>query len=106
GRLAGARDAYEESIVASRGRFAPAQYRLGLLMTRAGNYTRAAQLFKDAIRRPGDHLPASHNNLGVILAWTGHLKDAEFQFKISLRLTGGTLEDASQNLKLCRYLLA
>jgi hypothetical protein len=75
-------------------------------MARAGNYTRAAQFFKDAIRRPGDHLPASHNNLGVILAWTGHLKDAEFQFKIALRLTGGTLEDASQNLKLCRYLLA
>lgn len=105
-RFAEARNAYEESIVASRGDFAPAQHRLGLLMTRAGNYTRAVRLYKDAIRRPGDHLPASHNNLGVILAWTGHLKEAEVEFKIALRLTDGTQEDASHNLKLCRYLLA
>jgi hypothetical protein len=36
----------------------------------------------------------------------GHLKEAESQFKIALRLTGGTLEDANHNLKLCRYLMA
>jgi hypothetical protein len=36
----------------------------------------------------------------------GHLKEAESQFKIALRLTRGTLEEANLNLKLCRYLMA
>jgi Tfp pilus assembly protein PilF len=51
-------------------------------------------------------VPASHNNLGVMLARLGRLSEAQREFETALRETGGDFEDAIRNLKLCRSLLA
>jgi tetratricopeptide (TPR) repeat protein len=106
GREASAREAYLKSIADSRGDFAPAQFRLGLLMLGKGDYSSGARLFREAIKRPGEHLPASHNNLGVVLASNGQLREAEFEFESALQLSSGALAVAAQNLELCRHLMA
>jgi len=106
GRPAEARAAYLKSIADSRGDFAPAQFRLGLLLLQNGDYSMGARLFREAIKRPGEHLPASHNNLGVVLASTGRLREAEREFEKALQLTRGTFGVAAQNLELCRHLMA
>jgi len=106
GRTAEARTAYLKSIADSRGDFAPAQFRLVLLMLQNGDYSTGARLFREAIKRPGEHLPASHNNLGVVLASTGRLIEAEREFEKALQLTRGAFGLAAQNLELCRHLMA
>jgi Flp pilus assembly protein TadD len=85
--------------------FGPAIYRLGLLKAQAGEFKRAAELFRDAASRNGPHVPASHNNLGVVLARLGFLKEAEKEFAIALKASDGVFEDAAYNLKLCRSLM-
>jgi tetratricopeptide (TPR) repeat protein len=104
GRFAAAKEAYKKAINSSHG-VAPAQFRLGLLNAQDGDHAAAMRLFKEAIRRPGEHLSASHNNLGVVLAQLGRLAEAEHEFKTALRLSDGAFEDAEQNLKLCREAL-
>lgn len=106
GRFAEAKEAFKQAINSSQGNFAPAQFRLGLLNAQDGDHSTAMRLFKEAIRRPGAHLSASHNNLGVVLAQLGRLQEAEHEFKTALRLSDGALEDAAENLKLCREALA
>ncbi len=50
-------------------------------------------------------MPASHNNLGVMLARLGFLKEAEKEFVIALKHSEGAFDDAAHNLKLCRSLM-
>jgi tetratricopeptide (TPR) repeat protein len=85
--------------------FGPAIYRLGLLEAKAGEFKKAAALFRDAGLREGRHVPASHNNLGVMLAKLGFLKEAEKEFAIALKSADGVFADAAHNLKLCRSLI-
>jgi len=105
-RLIEAKEAYRQSIVASEGEYGPAHYRLGLLTSIDGDYEVAAACFRKAIARAGAHVPASHNNLGVMLAHQGRLIEAGREFEIALKQTNGNFDDAAQNLKLCRSLLA
>ena len=99
-RLAEAQLAYQQAS-----NFAPAIYKLGLLAAKAGEFKKAADLFRDAASREGQHVPASHNNLGVVLARLGLLNEAEKEFVIALKTSDGAFEDAAHNLKLCRSLL-
>ena len=101
GRLAEAKQAYARA----RTNFAPAIYRLGVLEARSGELTKAADLFRDAASRKGRHVPASHNNLGVMLARLGLLKEAEKSFIVALKESDNRLDDAAHNLKLCRSLM-
>jgi tetratricopeptide (TPR) repeat protein len=64
-----------------------------------GNYPKASYALGIA------HRAASHNNLGVMLAQLGMLKDAEAEFVMALKRSAGTLDDAALNLKLCRSLI-
>jgi tetratricopeptide (TPR) repeat protein len=100
GKLNEAKLAYQQAM----NRFAPAIHRLGLLEANAGEFKKAAALFKDAASRNGQHVPASRNNLGVMLARLGFLKEAEKEFEIALKETKGRFDDAAHNLKLCRSL--
>jgi tetratricopeptide (TPR) repeat protein len=102
GRFAEARAAYQH---ASRHDFAPATYKLGLLEAKAGEFKKAADLFRDAASREGQHVAASHNNLGVMLARLGFLEEAEKEFVIALKSSDGVFDDAAHNLKLCRALM-
>lgn len=101
GRLAEAKQAYTRA----GNNFAPAIYKLGVLEATAGEFTKAADLFRDAASRKGEHVPASHNNLGVMLARLGLLKEAEKSFIVALKSSNNRLEDAAHNLKLCRSLM-
>jgi tetratricopeptide (TPR) repeat protein len=100
-RLAEAKQAYARA----GNHFARAIYKLGVLEATAGEFTKAADLFRDAASRKGEHVPASHNNLGVMLARLGLLKEAEKSFIVSLKSSNNRLEDAAHNLKLCRSLM-
>ena len=77
-----------------------------MLAARAGDDTLAASHFREAIRRPKGKFPASHNNLGVMLARAGRLAEAEREFEAALRQSDVPFEEAAGNLKLCRKLLA
>jgi tetratricopeptide (TPR) repeat protein len=103
GRTAEAKAAYEQ---ASQREFAPATYRLGLIEAKSGDFKAAAALFREAAARAGEHVPASHNNLGVMLARLGFLKEAEQEFAIALKASNGHFDDAAHNLNLCRSLTA
>ena len=93
--------AYEQ---AARGKFAPATYRLGVLEAKAGEFEKAAAFFREAAAHAGEHVAASHNNLGVMLARLGFMKDAEREFLIALKAADGHYDDAAYNLNLCRGL--
>ena len=99
-RFTEAKLAYEQAS-----RLAPAIYKLGLLAAQAGELKKAAELFRNAAAREGRHVPASHNNLGVVLARLGFMKEAENEFVIALKSSDGVFEDAAHNLKLCRSLM-
>ena len=101
GRLTEAKQAYEQA----RNDFAPAIFKLGVLEATAGELRKAADLFRDAASRKGQHVPASHNNLGVMLARLGFLKEAEKSFIVALKESDNRLADAAHNLKLCRSLM-
>ncbi len=98
--------AYEQALVAATGDYPPAHYRLGLIAANAGDIQVAAALFRKALNRSGDHVIASHNNLGVMLARMRQLKEAEKEFAIAFRLSNGEFSDAAHNLDLCRRLLS
>ena len=104
GRSTEARAAYEQALSASNRQFAPATYRLGLLEARAREFEKAAALFKEAASHAGKHVPASHNNHGVMLVRLGFLKEAEKEFDNALKTSDGRLADAAHNLNLCRSL--
>jgi len=101
GRPTEARAAYQD---ASNRQFGPATYRLGLLEAQAGEFEKAAALFKEATSRPGKHVPASYNNHGVMLVQLGFLKEAEKEFDNAIKASNGSLAEAAHNLNLCRSL--
>lgn len=106
GRSLEARAAFEQAVSASNRQFAPATYGLGLIEANAGEFSKAAALFKEASSHAGLHVPASHNNYGVMLARLGFLKEAEQEFVNALKASEGRLADAVHNLNLCRSLTA
>ncbi|MBV9929256.1 MAG: tetratricopeptide repeat protein [Acidobacteria bacterium] len=98
-----ARAAYEQA--AKKG-YALAHYKLGMLAARAGDGESAAGHFREAIKLSKDKFPAGHNDLGVVLARAGRLSEAEREFEAAVRQSDAPFEEAAQNLKLCRKLLA
>jgi Tfp pilus assembly protein PilF len=72
----------------------------------AGELEKAAALFKEAASHAGKHVPASHNNHGVMLVLLGNVKEAEQEFDNALKASDGRLAEAALNLSLCRSLTA
>jgi tetratricopeptide (TPR) repeat protein len=105
GKLSEAGVAYEQTLYASGGKYPLANFRLGLLASRTDLLT-ASAFFRKALEHSGEHVPATHNNLGVMLARMHRLTEAEKEFVAALRLTHGDYHDAVYNLKLCRQLIA
>jgi tetratricopeptide (TPR) repeat protein len=97
GKTTEARNAYEQA----RRELPRATYRIGVLEAKAGEFEKAAALFREAAARAGEHVPASHNNLGVMLARLGYLKEAEQEFILALKASQGRFDDAAHNLNLC-----
>src|SRR5262245_19812091 len=95
GKLRDARAAYERAIAAAHGDYPRAQYRLGLIAATAGDVQNAAALFRKALNRSGEHVIATHTNLGVMLARMNRFKEAETEFAIAVRLSHGEFSDAA-----------
>ena len=98
-----AKEAYRQAAVSVGSETNAAHFRLGLLFASENDYERAAIHFRNAIS--GERTPGSHNNLGVMLALKGLLREAEREFEVALRQSGGAFSDAAYNLKLCRSLM-
>jgi tetratricopeptide (TPR) repeat protein len=99
-----AKEAYRQAVAAlGSSETGTAHFRLGLLLASENDYESAAIHFTEAIA--GETTPGSHNNLGVMLALSGRLHEAEKEFEVALKQAGGTFADAAHNLKLCRSLL-
>jgi tetratricopeptide (TPR) repeat protein len=105
GNLKEAEVAYEHTLYAAGGNYPLANFRLGLLASSKDLLT-ASAFFKKALDHSGEHIPATHNNLGVMLARMHRLTEAEKEFVAALRLTRGDYKDAAYNLRLCRRLIA
>ncbi len=71
-----------------------------------GDDRAAVDLFRAANAHAKDRFPASHNNLGVLLARMGRLPEAEREFALALKQSDGKFDEAAYNLKLCRARLA
>ncbi len=110
-RTAEAIDFYRRAIAARHGHYPRASYALGVAFEEQGQLTEAEEAYRQSIIESrgeystGLHVPASHNNLGVMLARLGRLREAQHEFEIALSQTGGAFDDATRNLKLCRSLL-
>lgn len=100
-----ARQAFALAVEQSNGQHAEALFELGLLSARAGHYETAITEFRQALKH-GAHLsPSIHNNIGIMLALTGHATEALQQFTLACQKSNRKLVEADHNLKLCRRLL-
>jgi tetratricopeptide (TPR) repeat protein len=104
-KLLEAEAAYKQSLFASEGDYPLANFRLGLLASKK-DWRVASEFFRKALKHPGEHVAATHNNLGVMLARMRRLAEAEKEFVAALRQSRGVFHDAAYNLKLCRHLLS
>jgi tetratricopeptide (TPR) repeat protein len=89
--------------------YAPAYFRLGLTAAQQDDFAGAVLLFRQALSGSRAAFPSAHNNLGVALARTGRLHEAEREFATAIRQDRGEgrarFPEAQQNLELCRSLL-
>ena len=77
---------------------------LGLLAMNEGDDRAAEEHLREALARSASRLPAAHNNLGVVLARTGRLREAEREFGLAVKKADGRFEEAAHNLSVCRAL--
>lgn len=81
---------------------AEAWFDLALIFCREKNYEQAAKGFRAAIKYGASDLAASHNNLGVILAFGGAIDSAEAEFQIAVSQADEKFPEANQNLQILR----
>lgn len=65
----------------------------------------AMKAFERSIRYKTMDMPIAENNLGVLFAKSGDLKNAEKHFKNAVRLFGGSLDVATVNLNIIREMM-
>lgn len=81
---------------------AEAWFDLALIFCRERIYEKAEKSFRAAIEYGASDLAASHNNLGVILAFGGAIDSAEAEFQIAVLQAGEKFPVARQNLQILR----
>jgi Flp pilus assembly protein TadD len=99
-----ARMALKQAVEISGKRDGDALFRYGLALQRTGDQSTAAEMYQKAMRVSRDRLPASHNNLGIILAGWNRLDDAEAEFNRALEISKGSFPEARHNIGLCQTL--
>lgn len=101
-----ARAAFTQAVEASGGRHAEALFELGLYAQAERDTAAAADFYARSIKQSKNTLPASHNNLGVILAGYGQVEEAQREFELALTQARGKFAEARDNLARCRELLS
>lgn len=81
---------------------AEAWFDLAMIFCRERNYEQAEKSFRAAIKYGASDLAASHNNLGVILAFGGEIDSAEAEFQIADSQADEKFPVARQNLQILR----
>jgi tetratricopeptide (TPR) repeat protein len=97
--------AAESAFVAAikiKNRDAEAWFDLGNVYLEQKELAKARSAFEMAAKYKTIDLAVSHNNIGVIAALSGDLKTAVAEFVLALKLSGGQLQTARNNLELCR----
>lgn len=79
---------------------AEAWFDLALIFCRERNYEQAEKSFRAAIKYGASDLAASHNNLGVILAFDGAIDSAEAEFQIAVSQADEKFPEAGRNLQI------
>ncbi|MBA3693811.1 MAG: tetratricopeptide repeat protein [Acidobacteria bacterium] len=79
-----------------------AWFDLALIFCCEKNYDKAAEVFRAAIKYGASDLAASHNNLGVILAFGGAIDSAEAEFQVAVSQADEKFPVARQNLQILR----
>lgn len=100
-----AREAFAQAVKSSDGKHAEALFELALESQRAGDDRAAFDYYRQSIKQSKTGIPASHNNLGVILAKFGQLDEATREFVIAVKQSRGKFAEASQNLALCQRMI-
>ncbi len=75
---------------------------MALIFCRERNYEQAEKSFRAAIKYGASDSAASHNNLGVILAFTGAIDSADAEFQIAVSQAGEKFPEAGRNLQILR----
>lgn len=101
-----AQQAFAQAVEASGGKHADALFELGLYAQAAHDDRAAIDFYRRSIKQSKDGLPASHNNLGVILVGYGQMEDAQAEFEIALSKSRGKFDEARDNLARCREMLS
>lgn len=101
-----ARAAFAQAVEASGGKHAEALFELGLYAQAERDDKVAAEFYVRSIKQSNDRIPASHNNLGVILASYGQVDDAAREFEIALDKSRGKFDEARDNLARCQQMLS
>jgi tetratricopeptide (TPR) repeat protein len=100
-----AREAFAQAVKSSGGKHAEALFELALESQRAGDDRAAVEHYRQAVAQSKDNIPACHNNMGVILARSGLLVEAEREFETAVKRSRGKFAEASQNLARLRQML-
>jgi tetratricopeptide (TPR) repeat protein len=79
-----------------------AWYDLAFAYFQEGDFVNAEAAFRNSIVNKGIDSAWSHNNVGVFLALRGDCSSAETEFEKALKLSGGRLVQARNNLEYCR----
>jgi len=79
-----------------------AWYDLAFVYFQEGDLANAEAAFRNSIVHKSIDAAWSHNNIGVLLALRGDFSSAEAEFETALKLSGGRLVEARNNLEYCR----
>jgi len=79
-----------------------AWYDLAFVYFHEGDFVNAEAAFRNSIVHKSIDAAWSHNNVGVLLALRGDFSSAEAEFETALKLSGGRLVEARNNLEYCR----
>jgi Flp pilus assembly protein TadD len=79
-----------------------AWFDLGSVYLEQKRLDKAKTAFEAAARYKTVDLAVSHNNIGVIVALSGDMETARAKFELALKISGGRLETARNNLAFCR----
>jgi Flp pilus assembly protein TadD len=97
----GARLAFLQALKLNRTN-GEAWFDLAFTYLEEGNFADAEAAFRNSIVHKSIDVAWSHNNVGVFLALRGEFSSAEKEFETALKLSGGKLTLARNNLEYCR----
>lgn len=92
-----AEKAFRRAII-QNSRNGEAWFDLAFVYVATGENDKAVRAFQKAVKFGAAEIAVSHNNLGVLMALNGDVKNAEIELRKAVEVSGGSLEAANSNL--------